>query len=124
LHNAVKKELKMHVGYNMSGYIDDMIAFPEDSATVGKAFSCKRPVLADFAVTTHEERGVDPSLIWPDLRSILAVPILDNNNISLGTLCIDSDQKYTDAGFDDMRINNLLILLSRGIGRLLEGYST
>lgn len=60
--------------------------------------------------------------IWKDLHSILGIPILDSHNICLGVLIIDTNVAYNDARFNQQGVNDMLFLITKGIGRLLEGY--
>lgn len=120
LHDAVKKELKMHAAYNMTGAVDYMLALPDHAGTIGVACEEKTPIIWDGAVIKHEDRAVDSSKVWDKMKSILAVPILDENNIPLGALSIDTNKGYADAHFADANLNNALMILSRSIGRLLE----
>lgn len=120
LHDAVKKELKMHTSCDMTGYIDYNLGLPDGTGIVGFAYERRKTMIWDGGVFPHEEYGVDSSKVWNDMKSILAVPILDRDNIPLGALSIDTNKRYTDARFDDDNINKALMILSRSIGRLLE----
>jgi hypothetical protein len=120
LHDAVKKELKMHASYNMTGYVDYMLGLPDNSGNAGLAYERRKSMIWDGMVLSHEDRGVDSAKVWKDMKSILAVPILDGDNIPLGALSIDTNNKYADAHFDDDNLNKSLLILSRSIGRMLE----
>lgn len=120
LHDAITRELKIHASFNMNAAIDLTLALPDTAGTVGLACQQRKPIIWDGAVISHQERGIDPSKIWPEMQSILAVPILDSNNIPLGAISIDSNKRYVDAGFDDRNLNKSLMILSRSIGKLLE----
>jgi hypothetical protein len=120
LHDAVKKELKMRASYNMSGDVDYMIALPDTAGAVGIAYNNKKNHYWDGSKLTHEDRGVNSSQVWEDMKSILAVPILDNNNIALGAISIDTNKSPTEAHFTNPALNNSLMILGRSIGRLLE----
>ncbi len=110
----------MRAGYNMTGYVDFQIGIGDGKGTVGAACADKKPKIFDATVIRHEDRGVDSRLVWEDMKSILAVPILDSNEIPLGALSVDTDKRYFDAHFDDLHTQNMLMTLARGIGRLLE----
>ncbi len=124
LPNMDKKELKMHVSYNMERYPDDMIAFPMGVSLVSHVYETQRRQIADMTASKPNSFGdMSPYRIWEDLKSILGVPITDSNETCLGILTIDTDQPYTVAKFDEKALNNMLFLVSKGIGRLLEGYA-
>jgi hypothetical protein len=123
LHDAINKRLNMKVAYNMTGHIDYMLSLNDGAGNVGHAYTNKSIMVGDFDVLRHEERGVDSSRVWKDLKSILAVPIIDNDEIPLGALAIDSSDNYVAARFKDESINQSLQTLCRGIGRLLEAYA-
>jgi hypothetical protein len=120
LHDAVKKELKTHASYNMTGAVDYMLGLPDQAGIIGVAYEKKRPIIWDGTLIMHEDRGVDSSKVWKEMKSILAVPILDGNNIPLGVCSIDTDKGFVDAHFNDANLNNALMILFRSIGRLLE----
>jgi hypothetical protein len=124
LHDAITKELKMYVGYNMTGYDDYKLILNDSAGNVGKAFMERKNIIADFNVITHEARGVDAKAkkIWEDMKSILAVPITDSDEVPLGALSIDTSNDYITAKFNAPNINYSLRTMCRGIGRLLEGY--
>ena len=123
LHNGLNSDLKMHVAYNMSGSRDYKINLKDGTGVVGRCMLEMKPIIADFNILKHQDLGVDPERIWEDLKSILAIPILDTENIPLGVLSVDSDQTYTDSKFNNKDINNGLQILTRGIGQIISGCS-
>jgi len=120
LHDAVKKELKMRAAYNMAGYKDFGIAIGDGKGAVGEAFAQKKTYIWDLNIVRHEEKGVDSSAVWEDMKSILAVPILDAEGIPLGALSVDTDKGYAEARFNNKALNTYMMLLQRSIGSLLQ----
>jgi len=123
LPDMVKGQLKMHVSHNMEKHPDNMIAFPMDVGLVSYVYKNKKRTYTDVSASKPDTYGDLSSFhIWENLKSILAVPITDSNNVCLGILTIDTDQPYNVARFDEQGLNDMLTLVTTGIGRLLEAY--
>jgi hypothetical protein len=123
LYDANSKELKMRIGNNMTPYSDYMIGFKSSTWPIWTSFKEKRDKIFDFAIKTRDEYVDVESLpkVWADMQSLIAVPILDGDNTALGVLTVDSNNDYVEAKFKDVK--PLLMMLTRGMGRLLEGNS-
>lgn len=123
LHDAVKKELRIHVSYNMERYPDETLSLPDHLGAVSHAFRTKEPVMTDSRATKPDTYGdMSGYRIWHEQRSILAFPILDSNDTCFGVLSIDTNQAYTTAMFDTQGLNDMLYLVTKGIGRILEAH--
>jgi hypothetical protein len=123
LPDAIKRELKMQVSYNTARFSDNMISFPFDRSFVSYVFGRKEIMFTDTKASRADSYGdMSGFPIWKDLRSILAFPILDTNLTCLGVLSIDTNLPYTNAGFDRQGLNDMVFLITKGIGTVLEGY--
>jgi hypothetical protein len=120
LHDGIKKELKMRAAYNMTGDVDYMFTLPDTAGAVGAAYSNRTINIWDSSIISHEDRGVNHTTVWADMNSILAIPILDKNNIPLGAISIDTNKSYVEARFKNATLNNSLVILARSLSRFLE----
>jgi len=123
LHNAIDKELNMYATYHMTGHVDYMMSLKDGTGTSGLAYKNKRPSMADFGSGfTHEDRGIKSSDVWNEMQSMLAVPILDSDEVALGVLSVDSSDGLATSKFNNKDLNVCLQILCRSLGRILEGY--
>jgi hypothetical protein len=121
LYDAQNKELSMMIERNVSPYSDYNLSFKKSNWRVWECYEQKTQIISDFEIRPREDFSDRElmSKIWKDMQSLIAIPILDSSNTAFGVVCVDTDKDYITAKFKEKQ--HLLMMLTNGIGKLLEG---
>ncbi|MCH7560341.1 MAG: hypothetical protein IIC67_03055 [Thaumarchaeota archaeon] len=122
LFNPISKKLKIVANYQMIGYKDENLEIGFDQGGAGYAFTKNKVEVVDLYMKKHSDYNIDSDTIWEQMKSIVSVPITDEDKNSIGVLNIDTDMLYQTAGFHTTDFQNGLRMQSQIIAKILEGY--
>lgn len=122
LFNPISKKLKIVVSYNMTGYKDQNLEINFDQGGAGSAFTRNEIQVVDLYMKKHEDYNINADTVWEQMKSIISVPITDEDQNPIGVLNIDTDMLYQPAGFHTTEFQNMLRMQSQIITKILEGY--
>lgn len=108
LYNTKRKKLSIKYSYNMMGHNDRKIALSTDQGCAGKAFHNESPFWVDLTTCTHESYLVDSKKIWKNMKSVMSVPIFEEEEV-IGVLNIDSDLELNEAFMEGNEFNQNII---------------
>ena len=108
LFDPKTKKLAIKYRCNMMGAIDRNLCLKPNQGCAGEAFTNNRAAVVDLIQATHDQYRIDPSQVWPTMKSVMSVPICDNEDHVhvIGVLNIDSDLEVNAAKFFDDKVLN------------------
>jgi putative methionine-R-sulfoxide reductase with GAF domain len=89
--------------YNMTLAIAD--------GTAGRAYNQRRTITADLNRVTLEDLHLSPeeaAQIWPKVRSLLSIPMVDEDGKTAGVVTFDSTLPMQETGFNHLAIQTYL----------------
>lgn len=128
--DRTRRQVHAATAYNMDNDPDNSLEVNATAAASGKAVSERRAAVADLGllqITAAPPWGLqaaEQARVRPTLKSILAVPIFNPQDIDgplLGTLQVDSDLTVEEAGFNKPESAELLQQFGDVLSLLLSG---
>lgn len=120
LYQPTTKSLKIVASYNMNGDIDEDLEIKIEQGGAGRSFRDKSEEVVDLNLETHEKYGITKKQVWSDMKSILSIPIVNEDDLAIGVLNIDSDQDYQRLEFHKEDKKRILRTQVKIISSILE----
>lgn len=115
-------------GYNIGSDPELAMAVPVDFGISGQAFSRRAAAVGDVTDMDADNdmlhKHGTTGMIWPEMRSVLAVPLLTKDlSESFGTVNFDADALSSVSYLSDRTTKELLCLAAELVNSLMRGYS-
>jgi hypothetical protein len=122
MYNHRKKTLSVkYISTSMMGATDRKLCIGSNQGCAGEAFRSKRLAVVDLTQQTHEDYQINPQDVWSEMKSVMSVPIFDDDahmNV-IAVLNVDSDFTVNDANFYDNTVIRVISAYSDWIADLL-----
>lgn len=121
IFDSKTKRLQIQYSCHMQGAIDRNLSLDPKQGCAGKAFSSNLPYVVDLTTATHNQYNIDPTKVWKSMKSVMSVPICDDehNEHVIGVLSIDSDLDYNTVKFREDKVLNTANTYADFIGEWL-----
>lgn len=117
------KTNKFHIQHSchMQGAIDRKLSLGLNEGCAGRAFSTNEPFVVDLTKATHAQYGIDATRVWNSMKSVMSVPICDDEHGEhvIGVLNIDSDLDNDTVNFFEDKVLNTVNAYADLIGEWL-----
>jgi len=123
LYNPQKETLSVkYLSSSMMGAVDRKLCIKSCQGCAGRAFQDKREMVVDLTEKSHRDFDIDPNYIWPDMKSILSVPIFEDDEHTKvkGVLSIDSDLPIDNTNFFDTTVISVVSVYADWLSGMIQ----
>jgi hypothetical protein len=108
IFNSKTKKLYIKYSCHMQGAVDRSMSIDPSQGCAGEAYRTNNPVVVDLTTADHSQYRIDPTRVWKLMKSVMSVPICDDENHEhvIGALNIDGDVDCDTAGYFDDKVLN------------------
>jgi putative methionine-R-sulfoxide reductase with GAF domain len=105
----------------MMGAVDRQFCIKLDQGCAGRAFESKREMVVDLTEKAHEDFNIDSRDVWSEMKSILSVPIFEDEEHTKvkGVLNVDSDLIVANTKFFDTTVIRVVRIYSDWISGMI-----